>query len=441
MNLAEGLSGQGGLDGVRRLLSGRSTRRILRRELAGLLEDAETMGPCRLRRAKFKPGRKLTAYYDIQLRDPDGGEDGSRPVAVSWTTTGNGHAVPADAIAELQAEARRRGLATPFRALEARAPAERMRILVSPLDERFPQLGRLSDPDYLADLLPGPVAVTPIRYRPGQRHVLRYDLGSSESVYAKLYQGDEGRDSFNLAMCVADWLASTGNGLAAATPLAYLRDDRVVFYRRVRGRPLSELVRGANATAAHLGRAGSLLCTLHAAPAALGEGLPKHDLSAEARATVRAAEHVDTLLPATGAKIHELLERARSAYERLPKEAPVFTHGDFKADHLWASEGRLTLIDFDTCRLADPASDLGKLLADQHWWYGIGDVKQAQQHFIDGYGVEPARLARARVFEAILTVKVAARRVRLFDPDWQRRTEALVDRAEAVLVGVERASV
>jgi hypothetical protein len=440
VNLTDGLSGQGGLEGVRWLLRGRPARLVVRRELAALLEDGHTLGPCRLRRAKFKPGRKLTAYYDTELRDRNGSPDRSRPVAVTWTPDGDGHGDPARASAELQAEAARRGLATPFQALETGHPAWGMRILVSPLDERFPQLGRLSDPGYLADLLPSRiVAVTPIRYRPGQRHVLRYDLRAPGCVFAKLYEDDQGRHSYDVAVRVAEWLGSSGDGLAAARPLAYLADDRAVLYRHVAGRPLSELrgVRASNEL--HLRRAGSLLRTLHDAPAALGDGLSQHDLPAEVRATARAAEHVDTLLPATGAKIHEILERAQAVYERLPQEAPTFTHGDFKADHLWAAQGLLTLIDFDRCCVADPASDLGKLLADQHWWYRAGDLEQAQQHFLHGYGegASGARLARARVYEAMLLAKIAVRRVRLFDPDWPGRTETLVDRAEAVLAGAE----
>jgi len=130
-------------------------------------------------------------------------------------------------------------------------------------------------------------------------------------------------------------------------------------------------------------------------------------------------------------------------YERLPQEAPSFTHGDFKADHLWAAPGRLTLIDFDRCRLVDPAADVGKLLADLRWWYGAcgrADLEWAQQHFLNGYGegASAARLARARIYEAILLAKIAVRRVRLFEPDWEGRTRALIERAEALLTSAHR---
>jgi aminoglycoside phosphotransferase (APT) family kinase protein len=425
---------------------------MLRRELAALLEHPHMPGPCRLRRAKFKPGRKLTAYYDVELRDLEGAARPSRPIAVSWTAAAENHRGSAQAIAALQAEVARRGLCAPFHTLEAEHPGWGVRILVSPFDVRFPQLGRLSDPGYLPDLLHGAgrvLSVMPVRYRPGQRHVLRYDLRAprgretSHRVYAKLYEGDDGRASYEMAVRLADWVAASGDGLAAARPLAYLEDDRAVLYRRVAGRPLSELIRRERAgTASHLRRAGSLLRVLHAAPTRFAEALSGHDITAEARAIARAGEHIDALSPSIGARLHELLEHAQVVYAGLAQEAPTFTHGDFKADHLFATTGGLTLIDFDRCGLADPACDLGKVLADLRWWYGAGDLELAQQAFLHGYGEDAAapRLARARVYEAILLVKIAARRVRLFDVDWGGRTAVLVERAQELLTGFERSS-
>ena len=56
-----------------------------------------------------------------------------------------------------------------------------------PFDPKFPQLVRLGNPSYVAgmfaslgiaqDLTQLPV-ITPIRYRPGERHVLRYEIDS-----------------------------------------------------------------------------------------------------------------------------------------------------------------------------------------------------------------------------------------------------------------------
>src|SRR5439155_433482 len=97
------------------------------------------------------------------------------------------------------------------------------------------------------------------------------------------------------------------------------------------------------------------------------------DFAAEVEGVARASEHICALLPRTGAVITETLERARAVHDRLPREAPTFTHGDFKADHVWVSRDGLTLLDFGSCGIGDPARDVGKFLADLRWWSALSD--------------------------------------------------------------------
>jgi aminoglycoside phosphotransferase (APT) family kinase protein len=163
-----------------------------------------------------------------------------------------------------------------------------------------------------------------------------------------------------------------------------------------------------------------------------------HDFGKEVKAIARASEHLEVLRPATRASITSILDRATELYSRLPQETPTFAHGDLKADHLFVTRKGLTLIDFDTCYLADPAIDVGKFLADLRWWYSkyrLPHVEHAQQQFLNGYfGRENgARLLRARVFEALILTKITVRRVRLFERDWAYRTEQLVQTASAIV--------
>jgi thiamine kinase-like enzyme len=444
------LSGDAGLAGVRWLLLESGPRRVLRRELATMLGDPHVLGPCRLRRAKFKPGRKLTAYYEANLRDPRGRPLGRRPIAATWTAEGGDRRwPPVPEGAELEADAAGRGLATPFRALEAVVPDWSMHVLVSPLDVRFPHLVRLSDPSFLPGVVHGPgCRVTSIRYRPGQRHVLRYDLEhrdcSPETVFAKLYEDERGKRTFEVATRVGGWFASTGSGNVPARPLAYLADSRTVLYSALAGRPLSQRLgrRDGNDTK-RLRQTGGLLRAFHRAPPALAQQRKPTDLVAEVNAVARATEHIKVLLPGAALRIANILERARELYDLLPLESPVLAHGDFKLDHVWPAPEGLTLIDLDRCCVADPALDIGKLLADLHWWHLTADragLRLAQRDFLDGYGAlaSSGRVSRARVYEAILLVKIAARRVALFDRRWQRLTELLLAHGENVLAELGR---
>jgi aminoglycoside phosphotransferase len=323
-----------------------------------------------------------------------------------------------------------------------------MHILVSPLDVRFPHLVRLSDPNFLAGVVPGSGwRVKPIRYRPGQRHVLRYDLerldGSCETIYAKLYEDERAGRTFELATDVADWLATNGSGAAAVRPLAHLADARAVLYPALPGMALSQRLRSRGRDGAtRLRQAGALLRVLQRAPLALAGQREPYELATEVRAVARASEHVSRLLPGAAPRIAVILERAQELHDQLEHERPALAHGDFKLDHLWLAPEGLTLIDLDRCCIADPAFDIGKLLADLHWCHLMAPrnrVQQAERHFLNGYvgSTSSPRMRRARVYEAILLVKIAARRVPLFDRSWQTLTDALIARGENVLANLE----
>jgi aminoglycoside phosphotransferase (APT) family kinase protein len=182
------------------------------------------------------------------------------------------------------------------------------------------------------------------------------------------------------------------------------------------------------------------LKSLHDMPTTLIE-LQPHSFSKEFNGIASASEHISTLLPRTGAQISAILDRARELHELLPQEPPAFAYGDFKSDHLWVTPNGLTLIDFDTCYLADQAIDIGKYLADLQWWYdsyGLTGIEDAQAQFLEGYGtLSRERLTRSQLYEVLVLLKTTARRVRLFDDDWAPRTQRLVDRADNLLSQLE----
>jgi hypothetical protein len=457
MDIAEALSGRAGLAGVQWLLLEPPAHEALRGALGGLLDGSAALGAITLQRAKYKPGRYLTTYHRVELH----GAGGPYLVEVNWTPPGGAdRRGEMGALLAMQAEAIDRHLAAPFRALLAEDHTWGMRAQIFPLDASYPKLVRLADPAYVRDLLAASQSVhvkaagyqvTPIRYRPGQRHVLRYDaldaagrVGEGATLFAKIYNSDKGARTFHVAARVADWLAEQRNGISAVRPQAYIAGEGLLLYPRVTGTPLSELLRNPDggkgdqgpATAGYLRAAGAAIRALHQTPESLVE-LQPHSFAKELKGIRSASEHVHPLLPETGARIARLIERAQALHEQLPQEPPAFAYGDFKADHLWVTPDGMTLIDFDTCYLSDPAIDLGKFLADIQWWYdgyGLSGVAEAQAQFLAGYGpTTPGRLLRARLYEALVLIKSTVRRVKLFERDWAPRTERLIARAQAVL--------
>ncbi len=379
MNARDVLSPGAGIPELRWALRGAAPKRALKGAVQNLLADGAVLRACRLRRVKFKPGRKLTVQYDAWIRS--NGSQVVRPIVAVWDLgEGGAHREPHAAV---EAEAVSGGLAAPFRRLLGRLPEWNLSVLVSPLDPRCPQLVRLCDPAHVAAMLAGrePEAfgsgyrVSTVRYRPGERHVLRYEptpptpAARAPVVFAKLSKRDaDAARAFQLATRVADRLEAAGGVTRAVRPLAWLERDGAVLFPEVAGRPLSELLRlGDDRAIGHLEEAGRALRALHSAPLSLAESLACRDFATDVESVRRASEHIFALRPRTGAAIAETLERAGALYDRLPAEPAAFTHGDFKGDHLWASRGGLMLLDFGSCALGDPALDVGKFLAAVKW--------------------------------------------------------------------------
>jgi hypothetical protein len=454
------LSGKAGLAGIQWTLNGQSSRRQLRGEVEKMLLPGFRAGPFHLTRAKFKPGRKLLAYFTVPVIDAAGQARQSVQLAVTWHNVLDGTS-STDGRDQLQEEANQAGLMPVQRELWRDIPDQGPSLQVWPLDPDFPQLVRLGNPSYIArmfaslgianDLKQMPV-ITPIRYRPGERHVLRYDITSPETVpgrgrrlYAKLYSnGQEASRAFGIANRVVDWLEASNQGLEGNRPEAMSQEDSVIFYPHAPGIPLShQLHRSHRWLAVQLHTIGRGLSILHNGPESLQAELKENTFAKEAKVVKRASEHIQVLLPETYDKILEILDRAQANYSSLPQEKPTFTHSDFKADHLLSTPQGLTLIDFDTCKLTDPALDIGKFLADLEWWFtvqGISGVEEAQAELLKGYSGEgepdqvvDARLARARLFYVLILTKIVIRRVPLYKKSWGAMTARMIERAVQAL--------
>jgi hypothetical protein len=460
MNQEDILSGNAGVAGIQWALNSPSSRRLLREEAQRMLLPGYRAGPFRLTRAKFKPGRHLLAYFTFPALDARGQASSSVQLAVAWQ---NSREVNdgADGRSQLQEEAKRSGLMPVQCELWRELPHRGISLQIWPLDQEFPQLIRLGTPSYVAgmfaslgvtnDPAQGPV-ITPIRYRPGERHVLRYEIDSPEAdsgqkqrLYAKLYSNaQDAVRAFGIANRVVDWLDSKPEGIQGNRPAAMSQEDGVILYPHAAGTPLSHLLhRSGRWLAAQLQTIGSGLALLHQGPETLQAELKQNTFDKEAKVVKRASEHIQVLLPETYAKIREIVARAQEQYANLPQEKPTFTHSDFKADHLLATPGGLTLIDFDTCKLADPALDIGKFLADLEWWFTlkrISGVEEAHAELLKGYVEEglpdhalQARLRRARLFHALILTKIVVRRVPLYKKEWAAMTTRMIDRATQVM--------
>ena len=454
------LSGKAGLAGIQRLVNGQSSRRQLRSQVEKLLLPGYRAGSFDLTRVKFKPGRKLSAYFTFPALDAADKICSSVHLAVTWQSALDS-TNSADGRDRLQEEAKQSGLMPVQRELWRDLPDQGLKLQIWPLDPEFPQLVRLGNPSYVAGMFKSlgiapaleqlPV-ITPIRYRPKERHVLRYEIHTTDTVpgegkrlYAKLYSNaQDAARAFGVAQRVVDWLRANDVGLQGNGPEVMSQEDNVIFYPHAPGIPLSQQFhRSGRWLAPQLQIIGRTLAILHSGPEALQADLKQNNFANEAKVVRRASEHIQVLLPDTYEKILEILEKAQELYASLPQEKPTFTHADFKSDHILSTGQGLTLIDFDTCTLTDPALDMGKFLADLEWWFTlkeISGVKEAQAELLKGYlGTGSSdqalyeRLARAKLFYALILMKIVVRRVPLYKKEWAATTTQMIERAAQVL--------
>jgi aminoglycoside phosphotransferase (APT) family kinase protein len=450
------LRGDRGVEGIREL-----ARAPLGNGLGGLLAQCATDAPAdwslQLLRTKYKPGRKLDACY----RMPQ--SSGGRLISVTWRV------LPTDPppVAEIEADAESRGLLVPFRRLSATSDDGRVSLLVAPADPSMPRLVPTSDGLYVDAMLAGLASVDAtarafvkagvahvraVRYRPGQRHVLRI-LGPGErtTAFLKLDRDDSGQRAVRVAGAIGMDRSELCPGVALVEPLGYSHPDRASVWAPAPGMTLWERARvaGPLVVAQLVRNLGRALRVLHEsrvdkadALKALGEPVVDRSAEDEHRATSRAGEHIQALLPATGSSYCNVLAEVAGRLSRLPPEPPTFIHGDIKGENLAVDGYRMSLLDLDRCSWGDPALDLGKFLADIWWWCSRSRLDEAaiSASFIHGYGSDPpSRWARARLIAVLFQLKLTARRGAVHDFAWATETSHAVQEAHARL-STERAS-
>ena len=397
------LTGDLGVDAVRDI--------ALRPWRHGVREGGPDAPPLTLIRTKFKAGRKLTGYYECT---EGRGADPSH-LAVTWNLDGS---------------------------------IERLR---SPDDPSMPQLRRLVTSGSLLEMLPsaGPPGaarnrptVRILRYRPGQRHVLRVGFERPGSgVVVKIDRDGSGE----VSVPVAREIGARRPDVLVAEPVDWVAADRLAVWQEAEGTPLSRrLPHRVPLSAIH--RVGKSLRALHdmaAHPASEGaplDRLGRRSVADEATATLRAGSHIDALLPYVGAAYDTLVSEIVSSLDRWPDEEPTVSHGDAKTDNVLVTDDDVVrLLDLDRVCWAEPALDLGKMIADIRWWCPDPGVNlRAISALRAGYGqCDAARWHRSEILASLFQLKIAARRTQVHDPAWAAHVRDQVDDAAEALAGAQ----
>ena len=316
------------------------------------------------------------------------------------------------------------------------------------IDPVLPGLPTAADSDLVLDDLATVVGepivhcrVRPVRYRPGSRCVLRYDVLTASGparYYAKVFPRAVFADTAGRAMRVA---AAAQPALGVARVLAVWPTLYATVGAAVDGRSASGVLR--DETVPFRGRIdlanrlGGLLADFHALT---GVSVPLQTTSDHLSALSDLRPAVDIMDAALGDRLGRLVD---DLARNLPPEdrLDVLTHSGFRAGQVTVDDmGRLCLLDLDGVCRGDAARDLGNALSHLSWQairqtLPGNEVPLLSQALLAGYESRGRPVDRVSLawWQAAALAQIAARRFRRLEvADWVLAPR-LIDLAENLL--------
>jgi phosphotransferase family enzyme len=237
--------------------------------------------------------------------------------------------------------------------------------------------------------------ITPVRYKPGQRCVLRYHLrsrGERSTLFGKLVAAGGDKLAATLA-ALHDSRERAPAIPRVPRPLFYWPDLELVIQSAVTAPDLTASALDASAPAGvgfrWMRSAGSGLAALHRAVTA---GAPPRTLQDDALELQHYEALFSRLAPPLARRFDDAVTAIRRYALASAEPAPVASHGALRTDQFLVDDERgLVLMDLDGFCWATPARDIGNLLAYLDWRAirrpeDAALIDGAGRAFLEGYG-------------------------------------------------------
>jgi hypothetical protein len=320
-------------------------------------------------------------------------------------------------------------------------------------DPALPGLAAATDPVLMRDRLADHgrmaierCAVTVVRYRPGRRAVVRYQLataGGRVVRYGKLLGQARPLAATLSALDAGTWGKPTMPSIPA--PVAVFDDLDLVVLPAAAGESLHRAITPSCRAAervARFRRAGRAIAALHDGSGPSATGRPLTD---DARQLLGDESAVRRAAPVLAAQLTDATDQAARAARDLSAAELVASHGALRTDQLHVSGSRVTLLDLDGYCRSPRARDVGNLFAYLRW-KAIRQprlctvVAEARAAFRAGYGQSghPPDEDAVRVAEAISLLKIAGRRFRNLSVEEWPQVPRLFDDALELLDGARQ---
>jgi aminoglycoside phosphotransferase (APT) family kinase protein len=181
---------------------------------------------------------------------------------------------------------------------------------------------------------------------------------------------------------------------------------------------------------------GAALAALHAQQP---DGLNRWTREAEVADLVSLSSEIGFIWPQLARRADDVARRLGAKLADAPAEHCT-VHGDFSANQVLVGEREVAIIDLDWACYGDPADDLGNFIAQAERFalreeLSPSRVELLRDALLKGYVRAAHRPLPERVglYTAVQLFRRTRFPFRTREPDWPQRTEALLERAEALL--------
>lgn len=213
-------------------------------------------------------------------------------------------------------------------------------------------------------------AISVVRYKPGLRCLLAYDLavhdaaGAVEELPVMGKVRLQSADTSTHDLLEALWTGNFGSsdeddGIAVPEPLGWVADVHMIVQRRVAGMSLSQLLEGPSG----LRLARRTADAIHKLHRTSAPARRRHTVDDELRILRQRLTGVAQVRPNDRARIERLLEGCVQLGVRVREGSVCGIHRDFYPDQLVVDGDRLFLTDLDLYAEGPPALDVGNFVA------------------------------------------------------------------------------
>jgi streptomycin 6-kinase len=273
-----------------------------------------------------------------------------------------------------------------------------------------------------------------LRYRPERRYVAQLRAPDGTQALLKAYtRGAYSRGKDNAQAFVSRGL------LRVARLLGWSDHHRLLAFEWLPGKLLLDLCTASAVDWDAVTGAGAALATLHAQDSA---GLSSWTREAEARDLRSLAAELGFICPQLARRAEELARRLAQELSGAPALRCAL-HGDFSANQVLVSDEDVAIIDLDWAGHGDPADDLGNFLAQTErkalrGEFSPGRIERVKEALLNGYavGAGGALPERIELYTAVEVFRRTRFPFRARETDWPQRTEALLERADAILASL-----